>query len=179
MDLDSVKIIGSGGTRKPLDFYATPPEVTAALLDALKLPKSITIWEPACGDGAMADVMESYGYKVIRSDIQQGQDFLTIPKQDADWIITNPPFSLAEQFIRRAHEHDLSFAFLLKSQYWHSKKRLALIKEIPPFAILPLTWRPDFTGQGASLMDCIWVVWSNSFVKGSMPIYYPLERSRK
>lgn len=45
----------------------------------------------------------------------------------ADWIITNPPFSLAEAFIRRAAELGKPFAFLLKSQYWNATCRMKRI----------------------------------------------------
>ena len=36
--------------------------------------------------------------EVTGTDIQAGDDFLTIPLMGCDWIITNPPFRLAEQF---------------------------------------------------------------------------------
>ena len=80
-----------------------------------------------------------------------------------EWIITNPPFSLAEQFIRRSGEHKIPFAMLVKSQYWHAIKRFFLFYENKPAYILPLTWRPDFLfktrGSGSPLMDVMWCVW--------------------
>lgn len=169
---DSVKIIGGLGNRRERDFYPTPPDVTQALIDYLKIPRDKLIWECACGDGDMVEVFQQNGYKCIGTDIKDGYDFLT-HSVDCDWIITNPPFNLSEQFIKRAIDLKKPFAFLLKSQYWHSKRRMKLFEICPPYAVLPLTWRPDFTGQGNSLMDMVWVVW-----KRPVTIYEPLERPR-
>ena len=174
-NLDNVaSIIGGNGQTRPHEFYPTPRECTEALIQFLNIPKGETIWECAVGGGNMEKVFVEYGYKVIGTDIQTGTDFITAPFRECDWIITNPPFSLAEQFIRRANESGRPFAFLLKSQYWHSAKRLKLFKEIPPSYILPLTWRPDFTGRGNSLMDAIWCVWNGE--KGTR--YIPLQRPK-
>lgn len=160
-NLKGAHIIGGNpiNERHDRDFYPTPPEVTQALLNFLNIPKQSVIWECANGAGDMSDVIEKNGYSCIKTDIVDGFDFLTTERTGADWIITNPPFNLSEQFIHRAIMLDKSFAFLLKSQYWHSKKRYSLFMQHRPDYVLPLTWRPDFTGQGCSLLDCIWCVW--------------------
>lgn len=157
-------------TRCEKDFYPTPPEVTQALIDFLgDRLNGKRIWECACGTGYMSEVFVQNGFNVFSSDIRktgygcENVDFLEIDTLWPGWIITNPPFSLAERFIRKANELSGNFAFLLKSQYWHSKNRLSLFEEMPPAYIIPLTWRPDFLfrsrGKGAPLMDCIWCVW--------------------
>lgn len=161
--MDSAKIVGGLGKRREMDFYPTPAECTQALVDFLYERKLLmpgdTVWEPACGDMAMVDVLEDNGLRVIATDITTGKDFLTANDGRARWVITNPPFCLAERFIWHAAELGVPFAFLLKSQYWHSKKRLGLFQMHAPSYVLPLTWRPDFTGQGSSLMDMAWNVW--------------------
>ncbi|MDD4566195.1 MAG: class I SAM-dependent methyltransferase [Eubacteriales bacterium] len=179
--------IAGGNTaysRSESDYYPTPPEATKALLDYLKLQDKSQIWEPACGEGHIAEVLLEYGHSLIATDLfYQGYgegeiDFLNSPLRSCDWIITNPPFKLAEQFIRRCHEHNKPFALLLKSQYWHSKSRYSLFKDVQPTDILPLTWRPDFLfktrGKGSPLMDCIWCVWRNNGDQNT--IYYPLTK---
>lgn len=138
-NLADAKIVGGNGKRRELDFYPTPPDATQALIDFLKIPKGQTVWECASGAGHMAKVFRDNGYNTIETDIQSGTDFLTTPAMECDWIITNPPFSLAEQFIRRANESGKPFAFLLKSQYWHSSRRLPLFNEITPSYVCPLT----------------------------------------
>lgn len=146
------------------DFYPTPEDVTLALLDFLKIPKGVKIWEPAEGAGDMVRVIESKGYEVIGTDIQTGTDFLeTDLPEGVGMIITNPPFSVSEAFIRHALELEAPFAFLLKSQYWHAARRYTIFEETPPSYVLPLTWRPDFLfkqrGKGSPLMDVMWCVW--------------------
>ena len=174
--MDNTKIVGANPEhgRRANDYYPTPPEVTLALLKFLKIKQGATLWEPACGTGLMMNVMATSGYNVIGTDILSGMDFLTCDPVKCDWIITNPPFSHAEQFIRRAEELNVPFAFLLKSQYWHAARRTKLFQEITPTYVLPLTWRPDFTGQGASLMDMCWCVWGNEVAKTCS--YLPLEK---
>lgn len=174
--------------RNATDFYETPADVTAALLDFLEAKGMISprcwIWEPANGSGKMEQVMLDRGYSVIGTDLHPvdervpGVDFLTA-KMPCDWIITNPPFTQAEKFIRHALELGKPCAFLLKSQFWHATRRLDLFRERPPAYVLPLTWRPDFlygSKCGRSTMEVLWTVWDRgSFITE----YIPLERPRK
>jgi len=156
--------------RRELDFYPTPPDVTHALMCFLKLD-ICSVWEPACGDGAMSEVLKQYGHQVESSDIRStgygvaGVDFLETWR-DVDAVITNPPFAASEQFIRhavtQANGRTKIVAMVLKSQYWHAAKRKALFRDHPPAYVLPLSWRPDFMGGergGAPTMDVHWTVW--------------------
>lgn len=168
---------GDARRRSESDYYPTPPEATQALLDFLKLPADTVIWEPACGQGHMVNVMVDNGYCVIDTDIITGIDFLMSECRKCDWIITNPPFSISQEFIERSITHHKPFAFLLKSQYWHAKKRYDLFDRYKPKYILPLTWRPDFlfgARGGASLMDVMWVVWGET--GADQTTYAPLKR---
>lgn len=173
--------------RSKTDFYPTPPDVTEALLRFLEtrylLSKCDSIWEPACGEGHMAKVMSRRGYAVTASDLyktdyipeEELSDFLTSDRP-CDWIITNPPFSQAEAFIRHALELGKPCAFLLKSQFWHAQKRQRLFLEHTPAYVLPLTWRPDFlmgAKSGSPTMEVLWTVW---YGKRTAPLYIPLER---
>jgi hypothetical protein len=172
--------------RNKTDFYATPPEVTVALLDFLEgkglIEPGCCIWEPACGNLDLADVMRKRWYLVRVSDLypqrkeQPSIDFLTA-RIECDWIITNPPFSKATEFITHALELGKPCAFLLKSQFWHAKSRLDLFRENPPSYVLPLTWRPDFlygAKSGSPTMECLWTVWLGA--PGC--VYWPLEKPK-
>ena len=172
--------------RNKTDFYATPTEVTVALLDFLEdkmlIDPPATIWEPAMGNGAMFDVMLDRGYRVLGSDLHPQVDILPSidflkTNTECDWIITNPPFSKATEFIVHALELGKPCAFLLKSQFWHARSRLDLFRENPPSYVLPLTWRPDFlygAKSGSPTMECLWTVWSG----GHETIYCPLEKPK-
>lgn len=164
--------------RNESDFYPTPPEVTQALLNFLKIDKTKVIWEPACGEGHMVNVMKDYGYDVIATDIKTGTDYLSSISVMCDWIITNPPFRLSEDFIKKSIEMHKPFALLLKSQYFHAARRLSLFNQFKPQFILPLTWRPDFLfktrGKGSPCMDMIWVVWGEE--TSEKTLYIPLKK---
>ena len=68
---------------------------------------SESIWECACGDGAMSAVLADAGNRVESSDLYDrgfgeiGHDFLTTQRRHPN-IITNPPFHSAEGFVRPA-----------------------------------------------------------------------------
>ena len=184
--MNYAKIIGAAPAkgRHASDLYPTPHEVTFALLDFLHISKKCVLWDPAAGEGDMVEAFTQKGYPCIGTDIQTGTDFLTakIP-QDADWIITNPPFSIADKFICRCAESGKPFALLLKSQYWHAKSRIGLFAEITPMFLLPLTWRPDFNWKsgkkGSPLMDVMWVVWGPYGNGLRFPTYLPLKRPKE
>jgi len=166
----SVMIGGTSDSfaRREMDYYPTPYEVTQSLIDTGVIPPSAKIWEPACGEGHMAEVFLKNKYQVFSSDIRDTgygscRDFLTGTGPEVDTIITNPPFIQSTEFIERCIELEAPrFAMLLKSQYWHSVRRASLFAKHPPAFIYALTWRPDFCfGErgNSPTMDMLWTVW--------------------
>ncbi len=149
--------------RPPEDFFRTPPEATEALLTLIQ-PK--VVWEPACGDGAISRVLKRHGIDVASSDlVNRGYglpdyDFLKTDYLVRPTIITNPPFKHAEAFARHAIGLGAeTVALLLKATFWNAAIRFPLFMQHPPWIVAPLTWRLDFTNQGAPVMDCAWVIW--------------------
>lgn len=159
--------------RKPADFYATPADATQGFLNTNPPPAGCSLWEPACGRGHISRVLSANGYVVASTDLRRtgfgtpGVDFLkTLPaaKTPIHGIVSNPPFKLAAEFIRHALEDcQVDYlALLLKSNFWHTKNRLALKQKHPPTGEHPVTWRIAFLEKerGKSpLMDCTWFVW--------------------
>jgi hypothetical protein len=117
------------------------------------IPKNWTIWECAAGNGNLVAGFRDREYKVIGSDIHTGQDFLNyIPDEQFDCIITNPPYSLKQQFLQRAYELGKPFAFLVPLTSFESKKRQDLFRKFGLEVIL-LDGRIDFetpSGAGSS-----------------------------
>jgi len=161
MSLKGSTIIGSGSNRKELDYYPTPHEVTFALLQQIKWPNELKIWEPACGQNHMVNVLRTRFSNVIGTDIKTGNDFLTNKMLDVDACVTNPPFNLSVEFIKKATMYPYA-AMLLKSTYWHSSRRTELFYRRKPSKILCLNWRPQFDERitkSSPTMDFIWTVW--------------------
>lgn len=112
--------------REENDFYATDPKALEMLLDNCtryikkelelckfdKYGEVFFIWECACGDGNLAKVLKDRGYNNIATDIKNrgygaigSTDFLHTRTDDQIRIIlTNPPYSLATEFIEHALE---------------------------------------------------------------------------
>lgn len=160
------------------DFYATPPEATIACIEHAAfnflVPKGSKIWEPACGDGAISKVLETAGYDVISTNIndrgygETDVDFLKTTKRRAQRIFTNPPFDspmgTAAQFLRHAGDLEIEYLVMfLKTSFMQAGKRRGWIQEPRwrPSIKLECTWRVDFTGEGQSPMDMAWFIWEN------------------
>lgn len=94
------------GLRPKTDFYPTQPAATRALLAVESFAGPV--WEPACGDGAIAKEFEAAGIDVISTDLnlhghgETGIDFLMERHPRAPEIVTNPPYRLANAFVRHA-----------------------------------------------------------------------------
>src|SRR5271166_3337630 len=77
------------------DFYPTPRWATFALIENESFCGDI--WECACGDGSMVEVLEHACNRIAGSDLYDrgfgeiGHDFLT-SKRRATNIVTNPPY---------------------------------------------------------------------------------------
>jgi hypothetical protein len=157
--------------RQEGEFYPTPVEATRALCKQYaEVLKDRTVWEPCAGDGAMMDEIARYCRKVVGTDIVPRRgDVRQLDMLNSVWpaipiVITNPPFNIAEDIIRHAL-HDKPpqfFALLLKATYWHARTRVGLFQNYRPYAVHPLTWRPDFLGRGAPTMDVMWCVWRHT-----------------
>lgn len=96
-----------------LDFFPTPPWATRALCQRLGGAgglNRLSCWDPAAGEGHMVRPLHEYFCAVAGTDcFDYGRgfavrDFLfpTPPDIQPDWIITNPPFKLAAEFIETA-----------------------------------------------------------------------------
>jgi hypothetical protein len=95
-----------------LDNFPTPPWASRALLEKVLGHiefKSLSCLEPACGAGPMSKVLKEYFSRVYSSDLHnygfgEEVDFLSgkFKSESFDWVVTNPPFKLAESFITEA-----------------------------------------------------------------------------
>lgn len=130
-------------SREKDDYYATEPKATQLLLELETFSKSI--WECACGEGHMSEVLKEHGYMVFNSDIvDRGYedtfiiDFLNTNIKNHMDIITNPPYKLAKEFVEHAlniSENGVKVAMFLKLTFLESQKRRKLFEKYPPKTI--------------------------------------------
>jgi len=162
----------ASGKRKESDYYATPYELTRRFLDRWNIEKPFLILEPCCGEAnAIVKVLVEKGFTNITShDLNvDGIDFLKY-NEKVDYLITNPPYSLAYEFIQKAKEiTNKQFAMLLPLSYLHGKKRYDNIwmdktfplKEIHIFTRYPLLGE-ELREDGklnTGMMVYAWFVW--------------------
>lgn len=167
-----------------LDYFPTPPWATRALMECVfprfdmrphRARGTGSVWEPACGEGHMSEVLKEYFGEIVATDIVEyggGQydamDFLHCCAFPVDWIITNPPFTsnATEKFI--LHALDLArvgVAMFVRCQILEGIGRYErLFKPHPPTLIaffaerVPLVkgkWSPDASTATAYC----WLVW--------------------
>lgn len=171
----------AGYERKERDFYPTEPWVTRALCHAVDFsgdPRKAGyrhVWEPACGDGRMAKVLDEAGYWVSATDIADYgygglHDFLGKKPRgigEAGYvaaIVTNPPFDLAREFIARAleltKEQKGKVAILQRHEFDAPKSNHPLFD--PPFAAkLVLHKRPRWSeaDKASPRFPYAWYLW--------------------
>lgn len=137
-----------------LDYFPTPPFATRALCDHLDGecgPLSrFTCWEPACGEGHMVRALAESFRSVRASDVHQYGDHELIDfavtgatEPPVDWIITNPPFRLAESFISTGLKvARIGVAMLVRSAFLEGQARHeSLFSRTPPTFVLQFAER--------------------------------------
>jgi hypothetical protein len=157
------------------DFYATPPEAVHALLKVEKF--SGTIWEPACGDGAIVKVLRESGHRVYATDLvdrdcpdsESRIDFLmeAHPGFHIGAIVTNPPYALADRFVTHALTLGVpKVVMLLRLAFIEGQRRSAildggLLARVYAFrSRLPMMHRAGWDGPRASSATAFaWFIW--------------------
>jgi Methylase of polypeptide chain release factors len=185
----SILVGETGWERKDLDAYWTEPWCVEWLLAAMGelTSKKNVVWEPACGNGQMAEVLRKHGYDVLATDVKdygyqhmQGvQDFLSVEYVDPviDVIITNPPYEIkgvegvpdvtAESFIRHAlrlmEPIGGKVIMLLRNEFDSASSRVDLFDGYPFVCKYVLTRRPRWVekqkGDPSPRHNYSWFVW--------------------
>lgn len=97
------------------DELYTPEYAIKPLLKYI--PKNIVIWE-CCdyGNSKISKILRDHGCRVITTGKEE--DFLTYnQKENFDMIITNPPYSLKDQFLNRCYEYNKPFVYYYRLQH--------------------------------------------------------------
>lgn len=173
----ALSIVGSSrnnGDRELDDFYPTPAYVVEELLKKEKFEGNI--WECACGEGDISNVLIKNGFDVISTDlVDRGygtqSDFLK-SNMVADNIITNPPYKYALEFILKAKQHtNNKIAMFLKTVFLESETRYEMFqdKEFPLKTVYQFSKRVTLYKSGIKLKNSgmisyAWFVWDKNYV---------------
>lgn len=117
-------------TDKQSDEVYTPQYAVKPLLHFLP-QYPITIWCPFdTEDSEYVKLFKEYGYKVIATHIDNGQNFFEYePDEHYDFIISNPPFSIKDMILKRLYELDKPYAMLLPVPTLQGQKRFPYMKD--------------------------------------------------
>ena len=166
----------SDHSREYLDYYATEPLATELLLKLEQFDKNI--WECACGQGHISEVLVKNNYNVRSTDLvdrgygQGGIDFI---KEKDLWdgdIITNPPCRYAHEFIEHALKvvtDGHKIAVFLRITFLEGKKRRKLYNKYPPKLIYVASTRlkcslgGKFNEMSGSAACYAWFIWEKGF----------------
>lgn len=125
--------------RETNDYYATEPKALELLLEQESFDPFV--WECACGEGHLSEVLRQHSYIVHSTDLIDrgygvgGVDFLKETAPFNGDIITNPPYKFAQEFV----EHALSLiptgnkvAMFLKLTFLEGQGRRKMFEMHPP-----------------------------------------------
>lgn len=163
-----------------LDDFPTQPWGTRALIEYAAPPGSIAgrrVWEPCCNRGYMARPISEYAAHVYATDIfnygwagmDDVCDFLfptTLPRQPVDWVIGNPPFRLAEEFIAKGISvAGIGCAMLVRTSFLEGVGRYSRLFSVRPPTItaqfverLPLV-KGRVDRKASTATAYAWLIW--------------------
>jgi hypothetical protein len=165
-----------------VDNFPTPAWCVHRLLEAW-MPRAGFILEPAAGDGAIVKAATSriernrwmlnevrrepiedlcrLGCASVQCSDYLDEDPLGEDERNVTTVWTNPPFALAEQFIRRSAAlfPDADLCFLVRLGFLASEGRAALWRELGAPDVYVLPNRPSFNADGKTdSSDYAWIV---------------------
>lgn len=161
------------------DDFPTPPWATRALIEHVigrEGLQKLTCLEPACGAGHMAKVLKEYFGEVRCGDAYEYgyapvRDYLKFPYETnaVDWVITNPPFRLAEEFVERSMDvARVGVAVLVRTVFLESVgryKRLFQRNPVSTFAQfverVPMV-RGRLDEKASTATGYAWLVWEHA-----------------
>ena len=181
--------------KQSLDDFPTPLWATRALIEHVIGKDNVvgqSCLEPACGRGHMAVALCEYFGEVIAQDIfEYGYgsvaDFQEAKYADNsfDWVISNPPFRLAEDFISRSLSiARVGVAMLVRTVFIESVGRHErLFKPFPPAKVAQFTERvPMVKGRvdkkASTATGYAWVVWEKSNQLDTALVWIPPSRKK-
>lgn len=143
------------------DLY-TPGKAVDPILHVIMegfFPKKPVLWEP-CDKGVslISKIAREKSYKVISTCIPDFDFLVEDPEFEYDMIITNPPYSLKEQFIQRCYELGKPWALLLPLTALEGINRGEMFRKYG-VSLMVLDRRLDFTGKKSNWFNASWFYW--------------------
>lgn len=176
-----------------LDDFPTPPWAVRSFCEWLSPDPWLTVLEPACNRGHMVRPLREYFSTVYASDIHDYghgfdvRDFIEDPPppNSVDWVITNPPFRRAQEFVKAGRRVAyLGVAVLVRSVWAEGVGRYqSLFRDSPPSWILqnvervPMV-RGRYDPKASTATSYSWFVWEHAGGRQTRFDWLPPAKSR-
>jgi len=184
--LEGAKLTGGNpkNSRVELDYYATDPNAVRRFLRCHQLHGD-SFLEPSVGGGNIIRVLQERFPNAVVTGIDivdRGWnetvvvDFLSwTPDRQYDYVITNPPFSLATEFIEKSIEiAQKQVIMFLKIQFLEGVKRKDFFDKHPPKYVYVCrkreaifnngyTYNPDTGKRWSNTITFAWYVWEKDY----------------
>lgn len=118
-------------TDKASDEVYTPAYAVKPIIKYIGQANFRTVWCPFDTEQSeYVKLLRLAGYNVIASHIENGENFFFYEPEEAyDCIVSNPPFSIKDDVLKRLAELDKPFAMLLPVPVIQGQKRFDYMKD--------------------------------------------------
>jgi len=190
-----VSATGRSDARRDADHYETPPWTVERFLEFYRLPEGASVLDPCAANGELLATLkrlrpdlklyaielrpecESALAALEAAGIIEGYaigDFFALAKsiedEFFDYVLTNPPYSLAREFITEGNRITrFGNIHLLRLNFLGAQKRRDWTWETRPGALI-VPNRPSFTGWGGDATEYAWLIYKDLSVRGTWDI---------
>ena len=141
----------SKDSKNPLRDECYTPKIAVDVI--LKyIPKGLKIWEPSDTSGKISSTLIDNGHVVIGTCTDF---FETETPKGTQAIITNPPYSQKDKWIRRCFEIGLPFALLLPLTALEGIERGKMYRQYG-ISLIVMDRRMNFTGGKGAWFNTSW-----------------------
>lgn len=117
------------------------------------------IWECTdYGNSNITKILKENGWDVVTTSKNELNFLTDNPDFDFDMIITNPPYSLKNEFLKKCYEYGKPFALLLPITALEGLERGRLFRE-NGIEVLVFDKRCDFSGKKSCWFNTSWFCW--------------------
>lgn len=156
--------------KPPFEYFPTPEETVQRLLSVIPINKDWTYLEPCRGEAQA--IYRHMPEGTQWAELSEGIDYLETKFSPVDCIITNPPFSLTQQFLVKSLTEADVVVYLQRLNYLGSKGRKDFWNSHKPDHLIVLSKRPSFAGGSTDMTDYCFYVWDKKGRLGLKDSFY-------